>query len=122
MHYGYAQRKPIENEFIVRERDKRRSRELLAFVLLGLPLGLLLWLFAWQNLEVIRLGREATRLRAVQADLEKTNKKLKIEVERLTALDAVESKAGAIGLQPADGARVVVVSPVAKRPAAGEAR
>ena len=115
MHYGYAQRKPIENEFIVRERDKRRSRELLAVVLLGLPLGLLLWLFAWQNLEVIRLGREATRLRAVRADLEKTNKRLKIDVERLTALDAVESKAGAIGLRPAEAGRVVVVTPPAER-------
>lgn len=115
MHYGYAQRKPIENEFIVRERDKRRSRELLAVVLLGLPLGLLLWLFAWQNLEVIRLGREATRLRAVRADLEKTNKRLKIDVERLTALDAVESKAGAIGLRPVEAGRVVVVTPPAER-------
>jgi cell division protein FtsB len=122
MHYGYAQRKPIENEFIVRERDKRRSRELLAVVLLGLPLGLLLWLFAWQNLEVIRLAREATRLRAVQTDLEKSNKRLKIEVERLTALDAVQSKAGAIGLQPSESARVVVVSQGAKRPARGVAR
>ncbi|MGK2859424.1 MAG: hypothetical protein ACSLFQ_19660 [Thermoanaerobaculia bacterium] len=110
MRYGYSQRKPIENEFIIRERDKRRSRELFAVVLLGVPLGLFLWLFAWQNLEVIRLGREATRLRTVRADLEKTNKKLKVEVERLTALDAVESKAAAIGLEPAEGARVVVVS------------
>lgn len=117
MHNGYAQRKPIENEFIVRERDKRRSRELFAVVLLGLPLGLLLWLFAWQNLEVIRLAREATRLRAVQTDLEKTNKRLKIEAERLTALDAVASKAGAIGLQPAEGSRVVVVSTAARQPA-----
>lgn len=122
MHYGYAQRKPIENEFIVRERDKRRSRELLAVVLLGLPLGLLLWLFAWQNLEVIRLGREATRLRAVRADLEKTNKRLKIDVERLTALDAVESKAGAIGLRPAEAGRVVVVTPPADRARGGEGR
>jgi len=110
MRYGYAQRKPIENEFIIRERDKRRSRELLAVVLLGLPLGLFLWLFAWQNLEVIRLGRDATRLRTVRADLEKTNKRLKVEVERLTALDAVESKAEAIGLEPAESSRVVAVS------------
>ena len=35
---------------------------------------------------------------------------LNVEVERLTALDAVESKAAAIGLEPAEGSLVVAVS------------
>ena len=106
----YAQKKPIANTYIVRERDKRRSRELFAVFSLGIPLGLFLWLFTWQNLEVIRLGREATRLREVRDDLEKSNKRLRLERERLTALDAVESKAAAIGLQPIVSSRMVAVS------------
>lgn len=106
----YSQKKPIENTYIVRERDRRRSRELLAVLAVGVPLGLFLWLFTWQNLEVFRLGREATRLQEIKSDLEQTNKKLRLEVERLTALEEVEKKAANIGLAPADPARVVEVS------------
>ena len=58
----YTQKKPIDNTHIVRERDRQRIRELLAVLSLGIPIGLFLLLFTWQNLEVIRLGREATRL------------------------------------------------------------
>jgi hypothetical protein len=58
----YTQKKPIDNTHIVRERDRRRNRELLAVLSLGIPIGLFLLLFTWQNLEVIRLGRETTRL------------------------------------------------------------
>ena len=35
----YAQKKPIENTHIVRERDRRRFRELLAVLALGVPIG-----------------------------------------------------------------------------------
>jgi hypothetical protein len=103
----YAQKKQIENTYIVRERDRRRSRELLGVLAVGVPLGLFLWLFTWQNLEVFRLGREATELQQVKTGLEQTNKKLRLEVERLTALDEVEEKAARIGLDPA---RVLDVS------------
>jgi hypothetical protein len=106
----YAQRKSIENTYIVRERDKRRSRELLALVLCCLPVALFLGLFTWQNLEVIRLGREATRLGAVRADLEKNNRNLRLEVERLTSLDNVEGKAAAMGFRAADKSQVVTVA------------
>jgi hypothetical protein len=106
----YAQKKQIENTYIVRERDRRRSRELLGVLAVGVPLGLFLWLFTWQNLEVFRLGREATELQQVKTGLEQTNKKLRLEVERLTALDEVEEKAARIGLVPADPARVLDVS------------
>jgi len=106
----YAQKKQIENTYIVRERDRRRSRELLGVLAVGVPLGLFLWLFTWQNLEVFRLGREATRLQEVKTDLEQTNKRLRLEVERLTALEQVEQKAERLGLQPAEPADIVEVS------------
>ena len=106
----YSQKKQIENTYIVRERDRRRSRELLGVLAVGVPLGLFLWLFTWQNLEVFRLGRDATRLQEVKSDLEQTNKRLNLEIERLTALDEVEEKAADIGLKPADSSRVIDVS------------
>src|SRR5207253_4664873 len=109
----YAQKKSIENAHIVRERDRQRFRELLAVLALGIPIGLFLLLFTWQNLEVIRLGHEATRLQKVRKQVEDSNKQLRFELDRLTALDAVEQKASALGFQPTDPRSIVTVSPAA---------
>src|SRR5687767_15561096 len=89
----YAQKKPIENTHIVRERDRQRFRELYAVLSLGVPIGLFLLLFTWQNLEVIRLGREATRLQKSLQTVGTEHKALRAELDRLTSFDAVEEKA-----------------------------
>jgi hypothetical protein len=109
----YTEKKSIENTHIVRERDRQRFRELLAVFSLGIPLGLFLLLFTWENLEVIRLGREASTLQTLHKDLENTNKNLRLEVERLTSLEAVETKASSLGLQRTEAARVVLVESAA---------
>jgi hypothetical protein len=106
----YTQKKPIENIHIVRERDRQRFRELLAVLGLGIPLGLFLLLFTWQNLEVIRLGHEATRLQKTRKEIEDANKALQLELDRLTALDSVEKKATALGFAPTDPRSIVMVS------------
>lgn len=105
----YTQKKPIENAHIVRERDRRRFRELLAVLSLGIPIGLFLLLFTWQNLEVIRLGREATSLQQQRKQIEDANKSLQLELDRLTSLDAVERKATALGFTPSDPRAIVQV-------------
>jgi hypothetical protein len=107
----YAQKKPIENIHIVRERDRQRFRELLAVVALGVPIGFFLLIFTWQNLEVIRLGHEATRLQQTRKEIEDENKALRLELDRLTSLEAVEHKATALGFQPTDPASIVMVQP-----------
>ena len=105
----YAQKKPIENVHIVRERDRRRFRELLAVLSLGIPIGLFLLLFTWQNIQVIRLGREATTLQQQRKQIEDSNKALQLELDRLTSLDAVEQKATALGFAPSDPHAIVQV-------------
>ena len=105
----YAQKKIIDNVHIVRERDRRRFRELLAVLGIGLPIGLFLLLFTWQNLQVIRLGHEATNLQKQRKDIEDANKALQLELDRLTALDAVEKKATSLGFEPTDPRNVVTV-------------
>ena len=108
----YTQKKPIENAHIVRERDRRRFRELLAVLSLGIPIGLFLLLFTWQNLEVIRLGRKATELQQQRKQIEDENKALQLQLDRLTSLDAVEQKATALGFAPTDPRAIVqVVTP-----------
>jgi hypothetical protein len=105
----YAQKKTIDNVHIVRERDRQRFRELLAILGLGVPIGLFLLLFTWQNLEVIRLGHEATSLQKQRKDIEDANKALQLELDRLTALDAVERKATNLGFAGTDPGNVVMV-------------
>jgi hypothetical protein len=107
----YTQKKPIDNTHIVRERDRRRNRELFAVLSLGVPVGLFLLLFAWQNLEVIRLGREATRLQTNLKNVEAEHKALQAELDRLTSLDAVEKKATALGFVPTNSTAIVIVEP-----------
>ena len=106
----YTQKKPIDNTHIVRERDRRRNRELLAVLFLGLPIGLFLLLFTWQNLEVIRLGRETTRLQKTYKDVEAQHKALEAERDRLTSFDAVEDQAAKLGFAPADPKTIVMVT------------
>src|SRR5438067_5763864 len=105
----YTQKKPIENAHIVRERDLRRFRELLAVLALGIPIGAFLLLFTWQSLEVIRLGREATSLQQQRKQIEDANKALQLELDRLTSLDAVEKKATNLGFTPTDPRAIVQV-------------
>lgn len=105
----YAQKKSIDNTHIVRERDRRRHRELLAVLSLGLPIGLFLLLFTWQNLEVIRLGHEATRLQKQLKDLEAQNKSLQHELDEMTGFDSVEQQASQLGFQPTDPKAIVIV-------------
>ena len=100
-----------KNAHIVRERDRRRFRELLAVLSLGIPIGLFLLLFTWQNLEVIRLGREATSLQQQRKQIEDANKALQLELDRLTSLDAVERKATALGFAATDPRAIVQVQP-----------
>jgi hypothetical protein len=107
----YTQKKPIENTHIVRERDRQRNRELLAVLFLGVPIALFLLLFAWQNLEVIRLGREATRLQKSLKETEAAHKKLESELDRLTSFQTVEKQAAALGFQAADPKTIVMVAP-----------
>ena len=107
----YTQKKPIENTHIVRERDRQRFRELLAVLSLGIPIGLFLLLFTWQNLEVIRLGREATRLQKTLKDTEAEHKTLQLQLDRMTSFETVEAKAKALGFEATNPKAIVIVQP-----------
>ncbi len=105
----YAQKKPIENTHIVRERDRRRFRDLFFVVLLGIAIGGFLAFFAWQNLSVIRLGHEVTRLQKQKKDLENQNKALRLQIDRMTSLSNVEQRATALGFAKTEPRAVVMV-------------
>ena len=103
----YAQQKTIDNVHIVRERDRQRFRELLAVCSLAIPIGIFLLLFSWQNIEVIRLAREATVLQEMRSELERVNRRLVLEMERRTALADIQTRADQLALEPAESVVVV---------------
>ena len=105
----YVQKKPIDNVHIVRERDRQRFRDLFAILALGIPIGLFLLLFTWQNLEVIRLGHQASRLQNQRKQIENENKALQFQLDRLNSLQSVEQKAKALGFDRTDPRAVVMV-------------
>jgi uncharacterized membrane protein len=105
----YAQKKSIENAHIVRERDRQRFRELFAVLTLGIPIGLFLLLFTWQNLEVIRLGHEVSNLQNQRKQIENANKALQLQLDHMTSLRSVEQKANALGFERTDPRTVVMV-------------
>ena len=105
----YAQKKSIENAHIVRERDRQRFRELFAVLTLGIPIGLFLLLFTWQNLEVIRLGHEVSNLQNQRKQIENANKALQLQLDHMTSLRSVEQKATALGFERTDPRTVVMV-------------
>ena len=115
----YTQKKSIENSHIIRERDRQRNRELLAVLSLGVPIGAFLLLFTWQNIEVIHLGSEATRLQKRLKEIEATQKSLQLQLDRLTSFEAVEKKVNALGFEPADPKAIVMVE---EQGAAGRAQ
>lgn len=115
----YVQKKSIENTHIVRERDRQRFRELLAVLTLGVPIGLFLLLFTWQNLEVIRLGHAATRLQQQRKALQDANTALQLEIDRLTSLESVETRASRLGFVSTPPQAVVMVEPASNRSATG---
>lgn len=113
----YAQKRRIDNTHIVRERDRERFRELVAVFSLGVPVALFLLLFTWQNLEVIRLARESGRLQKTREILADENKNLQLQLERMTDLDTVETKARKLGLERTQSSNIVLVEGRASSPA-----
>jgi hypothetical protein len=70
---AYSVRRSVENAYLVRERDRRRVRELALVLLTVGPLLLALLAYTWVHLEVLRTGyridAEERRLRQlVQAE------------------------------------------------------
>ena len=86
----YAVRRPVENVYLVREPDRRRTRELLALLLATLPPMAVLFAAIWTNLETFRLGYQVDRLQKLKETLVEKQRQLEMERARASALARVE--------------------------------
>ncbi len=89
----YTVRRPVENVYLVREPDRRRTRELLALLLSPLPPMAVLFAAIWTNLETFRLGYQIERLQKQKETLVERQRQLEMERARISALSRVENVA-----------------------------
>ena len=90
----YLRRQPVKNFLLVRERDRRRLRELRLLVFAVVPAALALLAYTWVQTEIVRSGyRVRTQERRLE-EMAKTERQLKLEASWLESLERVEAAAG----------------------------
>lgn len=93
MRNAYAFRRPVVNTYLVRERDRRRWRELALVLLVVLCLGGGLLAYTWIHLEVLRTGYEIDTLEKQLAELTKKERQLRLEASYLAGPSQIERRA-----------------------------
>ncbi len=83
MRSSYALRPRVDNLYLVRERDRRRRRELLAILALAAPAGLCLLIYSWSHLQVLEAGYRIEELGRELHELHQEERQLTLEVARL---------------------------------------
>lgn len=93
MKSAYAYRRPVENTYLVRDRDRRRLRELVLVLAALLPLGVGLLTYTWVHTEVIATGYH---IRELENQLEEEGRRLeqlRLEASYLASPAVVEERA-----------------------------
>lgn len=97
----YAVHRPVANEYLVRERDRRRLRDLVLVVLVLAPIALALTGFTWIHLQVLDAGYDIDALERQLHDLERQESRLRLESSYLSNPDLIERRAREeLGMRP----------------------
>ena len=79
----YAVRRPVVNSYLVRQRDRRRLRELGTVLLVILPVGLGMIGNVWANHQLLKAGDRIQRLEQRLVELDRRRRQLQLEAEYL---------------------------------------
>lgn len=93
MPNAYALRRPVVNTYLVRERDRRRLRELVAVLGVVVCLGGGLLGYTWMHLEVLRAGYRIDALEKELRELERVERQLRLEAAYLASPPQIERRA-----------------------------
>jgi len=91
--FGYAIRKDVRNNPIVREVDEGRQQDLWQSIGMGGVLVLVLLFSAWQHFELLRHGYRLDEMQRERAVEEEINRHLRLEIETLRAPQRIEKLA-----------------------------
>ena len=93
MRTAYALHRPVTNAYLVRERERRRWRDLFRVVFLVVPLGAALFSYTWIHLETVESGYQIERLeRELEGVLER-ERQLRLEAAHLSSPGRLEELA-----------------------------
>ena len=93
MRNAYAVRRPVVNPYLVRERDRRRHRELATVLGIVLAVGACLITYVWVHVDLLRIGY---RVHALEERLDETLRRkslLELEVSHLSSPAVIEERA-----------------------------
>lgn len=93
MRSAYALRRPVANTYLVRERDRRRTRELGLVLLVVISLGGGLLSYIWIHLQVLSAGYRIDELERENVELTRKERQLRLEAAYLASPSQVESRA-----------------------------
>lgn len=101
MRRAYSVHRKVANEYLVRERDRRRHRGLLVVLLVLAPVGLALTAFTWVHLQVLDAGYRIEELEGRLHDLGREESRLRLEAAYLAGPNVVERRARReLGMRP----------------------
>ena len=101
MRNAYALRRPVVNTYLVRERDRRRWRELALVLLVVLSLGGGLLSYTWIQLEATRTGYQIDKLERELTEQSRQERELRLEATYLASPSRIEARAvGELHMQP----------------------
>jgi len=89
----YLRRQPVKNFLLVRERDRRRYRELRLLAFAVVPAALALLAYTWVQTEIVRTGYQVRALERRLEEMARTERQLRLEASRLESLERVEEAA-----------------------------
>lgn len=115
--HSYTVHRPVVNEYLVRERDRRRLRDLGRVALILAPAALALSLFTWIHLEVLDAGYKIEELEETLHRLERRESRLRLESSYLASPDLIERRAtGELDMKPPEIRQLVFLEPPALEP------
>lgn len=113
MRSAYVVRRPVVNSYLVRQRDRKRRKELGLVLVVILPLAIGLLGYVWLNLELIDLGYEVHDLERTLKHQEQRQRELFVESAYLSSPAQVQSRASAeLGMVPATLDKVVFLEEI----------
>jgi len=90
---AYSLHRPVDNSYLVRDRDRRLRRELLSVLAVALPLSAAVLAYVWISSQVLDEGYEVLALeQTLRGQLER-ERRLRVEAATLSRYDEIEERA-----------------------------
>ena len=107
MRTSYVVRRPVDNRYLVRERDRRRLRELGWVLLSAVPVALVLIGYVWVNLELLRSGYRIHKRELHLEEQRRAVSILELEEAYLTSAKRLAARGAELGLAPPEAGRLL---------------